>query len=559
MPRLNWKLIISTCGIFFFAIILILTNGNSSFKLDPSKEKTEIEKEFEGFYGLQLTIKDSSLHPLSPNSFTLNNNLKIFEVENLLSKKLGSEVSIHRIIKKTKGKIISERLDEKLELAKAVSENSKSNRLFFWGAIALGGIMIWFWVFEVISIYITALLPLILAIPMGLLTSDDLAKAYGNSNVYLFFGGFVLALGLEKWKVHEQIARGILNVVGDSKPRVLLGFLLSTGILSMWISNTATALMMLPMALAVIQAMPLEHQKSRFSVFLMLSIAYGASIGGMGTLVGSPPNTQMASILQQNYGTTVSFWDWFKIGFPLSLTLLFFAYLIFYIGLGKERKDLHDFKMDKTAWSQEQYRALAVFGIVVILWIFKDFIVEWTGINYGDESAAVFGAILLFILPGNKIDKKPLLVWKDTENLPWGILLLFGGGLALAAMFERNGIVQLIAETFSDYKGFSISLLILSTVFIAIFASEILSNLALVTIFVPIVAVFASQSGIPLIQLCLPLTLGASSAFMMPVGTPPNAIVFASGYLKMKEMIRYGFIMNLISVVIITLFCILFF
>lgn len=559
MPRLNWKLIISTCGIFFFAIILILTNGNSSFKLDPSKEKTEIEKEFEGFYGLQLTIKDSSLHPLSPNSFTLNNNLKIFEVENLLSKKLGSEVSIHRIIKKTKGKIISERLDEKLELAKAVSENSKSNRLFFWGAIALGGIMIWFWVFEVISIYITALLPLILAIPMGLLTSDDLAKAYGNSNVYLFFGGFVLALGLEKWKVHEQIARGILNVVGDSKPRVLLGFLLSTGILSMWISNTATALMMLPMALAVIQAMPLEHQKSRFSVFLMLSIAYGASIGGMGTLVGSPPNTQMASILQQNYGTTVSFWDWFKIGFPLSLTLLFFAYLIFYIGLGKERKDLHDFKMDKTAWSQEQYRALAVFGIVVILWIFKDFIVEWTGINYGDESAAVFGAILLFILPGNKIDKKPLLVWKDTENLPWGILLLFGGGLALAAIFERNGIVQLIAETFSDYKGFSISLLILSTVFIAIFASEILSNLALVTIFVPIVAVFASQSGIPLIQLCLPLTLGASSAFMMPVGTPPNAIVFASGYLKMKEMIRYGFIMNLISVVIITLFCILFF
>lgn len=559
MPRLNWKLIISTCGIFFFAIILILTNGNSSFKLDPSKEKTEIEKEFEGFYGLQLTIKDSSLHPLSPNSFTLNNNLKIFEVENLLSKKLASEVSIHRIIKKTKGKIISERLDEKLELAKAVSDNSKSNRLFFWGAIALGGIMIWFWVFEVISIYITALLPLILAIPMGLLTSDDLAKAYGNSNVYLFFGGFVLALGLEKWKVHEQIARGILNIVGDSKPRVLLGFLLSTGILSMWISNTATALMMLPMALAVIQAMPLEHQKSRFSVFLMLSIAYGASIGGMGTLVGSPPNTQMASILQQNYGTTVSFWDWFKIGFPLSLTLLFFAYLIFYIGLGKERKDLHDFKMDKTAWSQEQYRALAVFGIVVILWIFKDFIVEWTGINYGDESAAVFGAILLFILPGNKIDKKPLLVWKDTENLPWGILLLFGGGLALAAIFERNGIVQLIAETFSDYKGFSISLLILSTVFIAIFASEILSNLALVTIFVPIVAVFASQSGIPLIQLCLPLTLGASSAFMMPVGTPPNAIVFASGYLKMKEMIRYGFIMNLISVVIITLFCILFF
>jgi sodium-dependent dicarboxylate transporter 2/3/5 len=419
--------------------------------------------------------------------------------------------------------------------------------------------MIWFWVFEVISIYITALFPLILAIPLGLLTTDDLAKAYGNNNVYLFFGGFVLALGLEKWKVHEQIARGILNIVGDSKPRVLLGFLLSTGILSMWISNTATALMMLPMALAVIQAMPIEHQKSRFSVFLMLSIAYGASIGGMGTLVGSPPNTQMASILQQNYGITVSFWDWFKIGFPLSLTLLFFAYLVFYIGLGKERKELHDFKMEKISWSQEQFRALAIFGLVVILWIFKDFISEWTGINYGDESAAVFGAILLFILPGSKNDKKPLLAWKDTEKLPWGILLLFGGGLALAAMFERNGIVSLIAEVFSEYQEVSISTLILLIVVIALFASEILSNLALVTIFVPIVAVFANQAGIPLIQLCLPLTLGASSAFMMPVGTPPNAIVFASGYLKMHQMIKYGFIMNLISVIIIALFCILFF
>lgn len=559
MFKLNWKLIISACGILLFAITLLITDGKSTLKLNASLEKAEIQQKFEAFYGLQLKINDSVTHPLIQKPFVIENTFSINEVEKLLSKKLGCQATVLRIIKKTKGKIISEPLDKNLELSKAVSENSKSNQVFFWGAIALGGIMIWFWIFEVISIYITALFPLILAIPLGLLTTDDLAKAYGNNNVYLFFGGFVLALGLEKWKVHEQIARGILTVVGDSKPRVLLGFLLSTGILSMWISNTATALMMLPMALAVIQAMPVEHQKSRFSVFLMLSIAYGASIGGMGTLVGSPPNTQMASILQQNYGITVSFWDWFKIGFPLSLSLLFFGYLIFYIGLGKERKDLHDFKMLKEPWSTEQYRALAIFGLVVILWIFKDFITEWTGINYGDESAAVFGAILLFILPGNKTDKKPLLAWKDTEKLPWGILLLFGGGLALAALFERNGIVQLIAETFSDYQGFSISLLILSTVFIAIFASEILSNLALVTIFVPIVAVFAQQAGIPLIQLCLPLTLGASSAFMMPVGTPPNAIVFASGYLKMKEMIKYGFVMNLISLLVITLFCILFF
>ena len=240
----------------------------------------------------------------------------------------------------------------------------------FWNAVALGGLMIYFWVFEVISIYITALLPLILAVPLGILNTEDLAAAYGNGSVYLFFGGFVLALGLEKWKVHEQVARGILAVVGDSKPRILLGFLLSTGFLSMWISNTATALMMLPMAIAIIHAMPPEHQKSKFSLFLMLSIAYASSIGGLGTLVGSPPNIQMAGILQKNFGITVSFFDWMKVAMPMSILLLFLAYLLFYIGLGKERNDKHDFKLEKQKWTPEQLRAVAVFGFVAILWIF---------------------------------------------------------------------------------------------------------------------------------------------------------------------------------------------
>ncbi|NBX81200.1 MAG: anion transporter, partial [Flavobacteriales bacterium] len=298
-----------------------------------------------------------------------------------------------------------------------------------WNAIALGGLMIYFWVFEVISIYITALLPLILAIPLGILNADDLAAAYGNGSVYLFFGGFVLALGLEKWKVHEQVARGILAVVGDSKPRILLGFLLSTGFLSMWISNTATALMMLPMAIAIIQAMPPEHQKSKFSLFLMLSIAYAASIGGLGTLIGSPPNTQMAAILSKNFNITVSFFDWMKVAMPMCILLLLLAYLLFYIGLGKERKDKHDFKIDKQKWTVEQLRAVAVFGFVALLWIFKDLINEFTGLNYRDENAAILGAIILFIIP-QKNEKKPLLEWHETEKLPWGILLLFGGGLA---------------------------------------------------------------------------------------------------------------------------------
>lgn len=426
-----------------------------------------------------------------------------------------------------------------------------------WNAIALGGLMIYFWVFEVISIYITALLPLILAIPLGILNSDDLAAAYGNGSVYLFFGGFVLALGLEKWKVHEQVARGILAVVGDSKPRILLGFLLSTGFLSMWISNTATALMMLPMAIAIIQAMPPEHQKSKFSLFLMLSIAYASSIGGLGTLVGSPPNIQMAGILQKNFGITVSFFDWMKVAMPMSILLLFLAYLLFYIGLGKERNDKHDFKLEKQKWTPEQLRAVAVFGFVAILWIFKDLINEATGLNYRDESAAILGAIILFVIP-QKNEKKSLLEWHDTEKLPWGILLLFGGGLALAAMLEKNGIVDLLINEFDKYKDVSIFAMIVIITLVGIFASEVLSNLALVVIFVPIVAAFAKESGFSVVQLCIPLTFGASCAFMMPVGTPPNAIAYSSGYIKIHQMIKYGFVMNLISAIVIIFFSFMF-
>ncbi len=427
----------------------------------------------------------------------------------------------------------------------------------FWNATALSGLMIYFWVFEVISIYITALLPIILAVPLGILNTDDLAATYGNGSVYLFFGGFVLALGLEKWKVHEQIARRILLIVGDSKPKVLLGFLLSTGFLSMWISNTATALMMLPMAIAIIQSMPVEHQKSKFSLFLMLSVAYAASIGGLGTLVGSPPNIQMAGILEKNFGITVSFFDWMKVAMPMSILLLLLAYLVFYIGLGKERYDQYDFKLEKQAWTSEQFKALAVFGCVAVLWIFKDLINDLTGLNYKDESAAVLGAVVLFIIPqSNK--QKTLLEWHDTEKLPWGILLLFGGGLALAAMLEKNGIVTILIDVFRTYKDVSVLVMITIIVFIGIFASEVLSNLALVVIFVPIVASFAQESGYSVLQLCIPLTFGASCAFMMPVGTPPNAIAYSSGYIKMIDMIKYGFIMNIISGIVIIIFGFLF-
>jgi sodium-dependent dicarboxylate transporter 2/3/5 len=425
-------------------------------------------------------------------------------------------------------------------------------------SLLLAGLMVVLWISEWIPVYLTALLPLLFAVPFGLLTPKDLAQCYGDSNIFLFFGGFVMALALEKWGVHEQIARRIIAIVGNKKSNILLGFILSTGLISMWISNTATALMMLPMAMAVVEAMPPEHRQSRFAIFLMLSIAYASNIGGVGTLIGSPPNTQMASILAENFQIEISFFDWMKIGMPLAILLLLIMFFIFNYLMGSERKDVHDLHFHTLPWTKAQKRVLWIFSIVAGLWIFREAFSSMFGINYRDENAAILGALAMFLVPNGEEDKQKILRWSDTEKLPWGILLLFGGGLALAAVLENNGVLKYLASSFESFQGLSLVLAILVLTTLAIFISEVLSNLAMVTLFIPVVGIFANQTGLPLVPLAMALTLGASLAFMMPVGTPPNAIVFGSGFLRIKDMIRYGFILNLISLALISLFVILF-
>jgi solute carrier family 13 (sodium-dependent dicarboxylate transporter), member 2/3/5 len=425
-------------------------------------------------------------------------------------------------------------------------------------SLLLAGLMVVLWISEWIPVYLTALLPLLFAVPFGLLTPKDLAQCYGDANIFLFFGGFVMALALEKWGVHEQIARRIIAVVGNKKSNILLGFILSTGLISMWISNTATALMMLPMAMAVVEAMPPAHRQSRFAIFLMLSIAYAANIGGVGTLIGSPPNTQMASILAENFQIEISFFDWMKIGMPLAILLLLIMFFIFNYLLGSERKDKHDLHFHILPWTKAQKRVLWIFSIVAGLWIFRETFSNMFGINYRDENAAILGALAMFLVPNGDEGKQKILRWSDTEKLPWGILLLFGGGLALAAVLEKNGILSYLATTFETLGGVSLISAIVILTTLAIFISEVLSNLAMVTLFIPVVGIFATQTGLPLVPMAMALTLGASLAFMMPVGTPPNAIVFGSGLLRIKDMIRYGFILNLISLALISLFVNLF-
>lgn len=426
----------------------------------------------------------------------------------------------------------------------------------FWNSVGLGGLMVIFWIFELIPIYVTALFPFVLAVPLGVLDKEQLAASYGSSNVFLFFGGFVLALALEKWDVHKRVAHGILHIVGTSKTRILLGFLLSTCLLSMWISNTATALMMLPMATAITSNLRSE-KKSRFPLFLLLSVAYAASIGGMATLVGSPPNTQMASILTDTYGIEVDFFQWMKVGLPLSIVMLLVVFGFFYFLLGKERKTkIEDVALEKKKWDKDQIRVVSIFLLIVILWSFRKPLIDLTGLNYRDEGAAVLGAILLFFIPSTK--KKPLLEWKDTKHLPWGILLLFGGGLALAQMFESNGVIQSLSTVFEQFKGVPLIVILTILVTIAIFATEIMSNLALVTVFIPVIAQFAMQTDYSVLQLCMPVALAASCAFMLPVGTPPNAIVFSSGELTINQMAKTGFVLNLVGIIIVVMFSVLF-
>ena len=428
----------------------------------------------------------------------------------------------------------------------------------FWNALALGGLMVYFWLFEIIPIYVTALLPIVFGVPLGVLTTQELGSSYGDKFVYLFLGGFILALALEKWHVHIQISKKIIGFIGQSKPRIILGFLLTTGLLSMWISNTATTLMMLPMAIAVIDVLPKSEKKSKFPLFLLLSVAYGASIGGMGTLVGSPTNTAMASSLQKNFNTHIDFIGWFKVGFPIAIVVLLAAYLFFYFLLGKERKEIiHGFDLEKEKWNKNQLKVVLVFLMVVVFWSFKGFILPHLNFKYTDEGIAIFGAMLLFFIPSSNKNKK-VLEWNDMKNLPWGVLLLFGGGTALATMFKVNGVVDKLSQIFISYNTLPYLSILILLVVLTIFATEVMSNFALVTAFIPVIAQFALDAGYPVLQMCLPVTLAASCAFMLPVGTPPNAIVFSSGLVHIKQMARYGFFMNLISVFLIVSLVMLF-
>ncbi len=440
-----------------------------------------------------------------------------------------------------------------------------------WKVICVASLMLIWWITEAIPIPVTALLPIILFPLLGVSDSKAAAAPYASPIVFLFFGGFMIALAMEKWNLHKRIALGIIKLTGTGTNKVLLGFMLATAFLSMWISNTATTVMMLPIAVSVLNMLAAENKLDieakdykRFALALMLGIAYSANIGGMATLIGTPPNLVLAGFLRETYSIELSFGSWILIGLPIALILLFVLYILLTKILYKTNLQLKSGTQELISHEMEKLgslkggekRVLIVFIITALLWVFRTSINKTLDTNVlTDTGIAMVAALAFYLIPSNKKSGTVLLEWKDTKELPWGILLLFGGGLSLASALYNVGIIEQIGAAFSAMDNSQLFLLLLGLTLVSLFMTEVMSNVALTAVFVPVVAGAALGVSADVLLFTIPVTLAASCAFMLPMSTPPNAIVFASGHIKVADMVRAGVILNIISIAVISLFC----
>jgi sodium-dependent dicarboxylate transporter 2/3/5 len=432
--------------------------------------------------------------------------------------------------------------------------------------LAVGALIIALWVSEAMPMPVVALLPLILFPLLNIASIETTASSFSNPIIYLFMGGFLLGLAIEKWNLHRRIALNIVRLTGTSGNRIVLGFIISTGMISMWLSNTATTMMMFPIALSVIHVMKENHPQQKriqnFSLTLMLAIAFASNFGGIATLIGTPPNVAYAAYIQKKYNVAIGFFDWMVICMPLSILLLAILYWVMvkwlYPNGMKEdasTKQLIKSEINKLGiFSIAEKRVLVIFLCTAGLWIAKGLINTLGWIKLDDTMIALFGGISLFICPAGGEKKEALLQWDDTKRMAWGILLLFGGGIALASALENAGLIEQLGKWFAQFSN-NAFLMVFLVSFIALFLSEVMSNVAQVIVFAPVVSSLADAMHMNPLLLGIPMTLAASCASMMPMGTPPNAIVFASGYIKLNQMTRTGFVMNIISVILITLFC----
>jgi len=432
-------------------------------------------------------------------------------------------------------------------------------------------IAIW-WMTEAIPIPATSLLPIILFPLTNGLDMETTTSAYGDDTIFLFMGGFMIALAMEKWNLHKRIALSIISIIGTNTNRIILGFMVATGFLSMWISNTATAMMMVPIGLAIIyqvsdalkddSSIDTSKENFGFGKALMLGIAYSASIGGISTLIGTPPNALLAGAVEKLYGIEISFGTWMLFGVPIAwlFILLVWIYLIkiaFPLKLKQlpgGRTVIMEEKKGLGKASFEEKAVFVVFIFAAFAWISRTFFLEEViNENINDAMIAMIAAIILFIIPAKNRKGDHLLDWESAVKLPWGILLLFGGGLAIADGFVDSGLSEWIGSQLSALEGINLFVVLLVVSGLVIFLTEITSNTATGSMMYPIMASLAMAIGVHPYTVMIAAAVAASSAFMLPVATPPNAVVFGSGYLRIPDMVKAGFILNIVGIFLVTL------
>ena len=444
-----------------------------------------------------------------------------------------------------------------------------------WEGVAILASTAWiatWWITEAVPIPVTSLLPIVLFPLTKGLKVKSTASAYGDDVIFLFMGGFMIALAMEKWNLHRRIALSIIQLVGTNTERIILGFMVATGFLSMWISNTATAMMMVPIGLAIsfqfaeaLRGHPDIDTREKhfpFGKALMLSIAYSASLGGIGTLIGTPPNALLAGAIDKIFGIEISFAQWMLFGVPFSwifiiivwLYLTKFAFRMPVKEIPGGREIIQKQKDELGKASSEEKLVLTIFVLAALSWITREFVLEKFIPEINDAIIAIIFGILLFIIPSPNNRGERLLDWDSAVKLPWGVLLLFGGGLAIAAGFVESGLSVWIGSQLSGLKGVSLILVIAIVVTIVALLTEVTSNTATATMMFPIMASLALALEVHPYALMIAAALAASCAFMMPVATPPNAVVFGSGYLRIPDMVKAGIYLTLFGILLITVF-----
>jgi sodium-dependent dicarboxylate transporter 2/3/5 len=432
---------------------------------------------------------------------------------------------------------------------------------------AIAAWMALWWATEAVHVAVTAFLPLVLFPLVGVADIETAASSYAHPIIYLFFGGFIIALAVEKSGLHQRLALGIFSIVGVDARAIVGGFMFAAAVISMWISNTSTTIMMLPIAMSVVYVVRetmrnlSESELGNFELAMYLGLAYGATMGGVATLVGTPPNAFMAGFMSATYDIEVDFARWMIVGIPLTIVMLPLVWFVLVRVL---------FPVDFTASKQTQEHLLAqrkelgplssaetrtgiIFLALVLGWLFRKPIATLTDVaELSDPAIAMLAAIAVFLIPSGK-KGEAIMNWSDTQRLPWGVLVLFGGGLALASGMASSGLTEWLGAMLAPLGTIHIAFLVIAACTMVIFLTELTSNLATTATFLPIMAALAVEIGIEPLILVAPVTLAASFAFMLPVATPPNAIVFSTGKISIKTMMRAGFILNLAGIVLLTI------